>query len=316
MAAINIVLKYWLDHCSAGVTKFLEILGPSDLEPLLHEWGFELSSAEHAEAVLAPISVLSLYDFVIPWASTAYRNLNDLRLQFNHDTETQISISQLAVILNSSPNLVNLQLFGMEITPSNDRGTTTIIPPTQLQALYLGRLSNTSCELLLPLTNLSRCLNDLSVKLEFFDLSQRVVHLMQDFLRSTRVRRLVCSSYVVPKPSPQWALSILEAAPLLESMTLNFFGSLEPNELDAVVLSYQSIGTHRGALRRATVPKLRYFTIAGCEVSLAQLQVFVSTYGIQNIHLSRCGLQDSMRSYNMEDMGLLKDQLLEMFPEI
>ncbi|KAG9109791.1 hypothetical protein FRC07_008256, partial [Ceratobasidium sp. 392] len=61
-------------------------------------------------------------------------------------------------------------------------------------------------------------------------------------------------------------------------MTLNFFGSLEPNELDDMVLNHQSPGAHEGVLREAIGPRLPYFAITGCDVTLEQLQVFVSTH--------------------------------------
>ncbi|KAG8788607.1 hypothetical protein FRC12_014367 [Ceratobasidium sp. 428] len=73
---IDIVLKHWLDYCSPGVTTVLRIQRPEavlslDTPPPL-DWDFDLESIEHAESVLASISVLQIECIFIPWEIRKY----------------------------------------------------------------------------------------------------------------------------------------------------------------------------------------------------------------------------------------------------
>ncbi|KAG9081568.1 hypothetical protein FRC07_014481, partial [Ceratobasidium sp. 392] len=186
----NIVLKYWLDNCSAGTTKTLRIFGCSG--PLPHtqlEWEFYLSSVEHAESILHSISTLELHSFTIPWQSVAYHQLVELRLSFRPGGGTQVSVSQLAHILNSSPGLAKLQLSGLNVTSSDGWDVTNAVRLAQLEFLYLGVSSSGGSELLFSLIELSSCLNNLSIYLCFMDLLHEtpgsMVCLAQEFLRNT-----------------------------------------------------------------------------------------------------------------------------------
>ncbi|KAG8698750.1 hypothetical protein FRC08_005733 [Ceratobasidium sp. 394] len=159
----NTIMQLWLRHGLGGVTKVLRARRLRG-DPL--QLGLP---GEQAGEPLGSVAVLALDDVTIPWTSMVYHNLVDLRLWFSSSTKARISISQLATVLASSPGLVILKIYGLEVASLDDWDATTAVQLVHLEALFLGNLSYRSCELLLPLIPLSNCLGDLSIGLEFRD---------------------------------------------------------------------------------------------------------------------------------------------------
>ncbi|KAG8740662.1 hypothetical protein FRC10_004072 [Ceratobasidium sp. 414] len=197
--AINMVMDLWLSHSPVGVTKTLRVQIQNDVQ-------LDLASVGLAGEVLRSVRVLHLDGAAIPWTSTVYHNLVDLRLRFSPPSGARISISQFATVLASSLGLVTLKIRGLEVTPSDGWNPTTTVQLIHLELLSLDYLSCASCKLLLPLISLSACLNDLSIGLRFYD--PPGIALIQSFLRDTPTRTLACIGSE-RDPGPQWGLSLL-----------------------------------------------------------------------------------------------------------
>ncbi|KAG8788609.1 hypothetical protein FRC12_014369 [Ceratobasidium sp. 428] len=311
---INIVLKHWLDHCSAGVTKFLQIerhlsARSSQTDPVPLAWSFNLASTEHAEAVLESLSVLQLEAISIPWTSVAYHNLIDLRLYFDSFDSLHISATQLANILGSSPGLTTLQLQGLEITPPNDPDTVTFVRLAHLEVLYLCSLPHESLERLLSIVSWSDCLNALSVTLD----TPEDAGALPPLFHNVRMRSLICMG---PRwgASPQWALSVSSVVGSLESLVLGVFGLLSESELQTVTLGHQAdaggVEPHgQGA------PRLPHLCMGMCDVNLEQLKALVLAYGVENLHLDGCSIRNP-EGGGYPGLGELRNELLNAFPNL
>ncbi|KAG9112295.1 hypothetical protein FRC07_007977, partial [Ceratobasidium sp. 392] len=315
--AINIVLKNWLEYCSDTEARILRIIRPnaeSFTEVLPHEWEFNLLSAERAESALQPLSVLELHDIVIPWGSTAYHGLVDLRLDFRETSEAQIPVSQLANILTSSPELVNLQINGLEVIRSHNWDAMTAVELVHLQVLYLGNISTSSCELLFPLIRLSNCLNELDVTLDFHNPTARMVHLIQDCLRNTNTKVLVCTDAMYLS-NPQWALSLSIAIRSLKALLL--LGFALPNESEADVMALESrLDTDDSESHETTTPSLPHLFLIASGVTLQQIKTIVRRYGVRVVQLDACSLKASTGGNEPKGMKELKDHLREIFPDV
>ncbi|KAG8788606.1 hypothetical protein FRC12_014366 [Ceratobasidium sp. 428] len=316
----EIVLKHWLDHCSAGVTKVLRIQRPEavlslDTPPPL-DWDFDLESTEHAEAVLTSISVLQLESTLIPWASTAYHNLADLRLYYEcaQPNRVQISASEFANILNSSPRLVRLQLENLDITSSDDWVSTTMIRPVHLEVLYLCEMSRESYQHLLSLVSLSDCLNDLSVSLRIRQ-SDEVADLIQGFFRNVRIKTLICSGIDEHPDSQYWAWSLSAMVASLSNLVLNELPLYE-TEVQAIIGERQT-SPDQDTPHGQIAPCLPHLFMRYCDVNIEGLKLIVSAYGVENLHLDRCLVDNAEISGSyLKGMGELRSQLLDVFPNL
>ncbi|KAG8731984.1 hypothetical protein FRC12_019483 [Ceratobasidium sp. 428] len=180
-------------------------------------------------------------------------------------------------------------------------------------------MSGSSCELLLPLINLSSCANYLDVTLDFHNPTRETICLMQDFLRNTPTLTLVCTDtkYI---SAPEWALSVSAAVSSLDRLLLFAFGCAQSrNPARAMAIEDQLIGSE-GELNATITPPLPQLFIAKSAVTLAQLKAIVSRYRIQTIYLDSCHLDSLMAPSHDRDtvagMNEMKKDLLEFAPNV
>ncbi|KAG8689037.1 hypothetical protein FRC12_020737 [Ceratobasidium sp. 428] len=311
-SGIHIVMKHWLDHCSVGVTKSLKIKKDDSAQSrsaLPLGWSFNLASIEHAEAVLESLSVLQLEAIFIPWTSAAYHNLIDLRLYFNWYHRVQISASQLANILSSSPGLTTLKLEGLEITRSDSFDAVTLVSLVHLEVLYLGSLSHESLERLLSLVSLSNCLNALDVALD----APEATDTLRPLFHNIRTRSLVCSNLDFGI-GPQWALSLSSVVISLDSLVLQGFAHLSEAELQTTTLGHQT-GGDGVEPHEQDAPRLPHLCMETCDVNLEGLKTIVSAYGVENLHLNMCRIGNPEGGGHM-GLEELRNELLHAFPDL
>ncbi|KAG8740655.1 hypothetical protein FRC10_004065 [Ceratobasidium sp. 414] len=273
--AINMIMKLWLSHGSVEAAKTLRVRVQSDIQ-------LNLVLVGHAEEVLRSVSVLHLDGAAIPWASTVYHNLVDLRFWFSEHSEISLPVSQLATILTSSPGLVTLKISGLAVTPSNGWDSTTTVQLIHLEVLYLDVMSHETCGLLFPLIRLSACLNDLSIGI-YLGTGLPNIAPVQNFLRDTPTRT-------------QRGLSLFGVIPSLQNLVVGWCMLDNPNELRTTVLE------------RRPAPCLPHLFIVMATVNLECLKIIVSRCGVQTIHLEECVPHDGMEE--------LRGSLLEAFPDL
>ncbi|KAG8695390.1 hypothetical protein FRC08_007859 [Ceratobasidium sp. 394] len=301
-ATIDMV-KLWLKHGSAGVAKMLRVRSRLDESLRLN-----LTSAERAGEVLSSVSVLHLDEVIIPWTSTVYHNLVDLRLWFSVDNKRRISISQLATILASSLGLATLKLHGLKITPSDDWDATTV-QLIHLEVLDLGNLPYGSFERLISLIPLSNCLKISSIGLEFRSWSG-ITHLIRDFLRGTPTRTLACHGDE-RKTSPRWPLSLVEVLPALEDLILYGFKHLAANAIQDMTSEHQP-NAGEGESYQIIAPCLQRLYIVSSDVNLRGLNFIVSKCGAQTIYLETCGVSTTCNL----DVNKIRARLIKAFPDL
>ncbi|KAG9077554.1 hypothetical protein FS749_010552, partial [Ceratobasidium sp. UAMH 11750] len=296
-------MQLWLCHGFGGMTKVLRARRTRG-DPLQLTLPGEL-----AEELLRSVAVLDLDDVTIPWTSTVYHNLVDLRLWFSLNREARISTSQLATILTSSLGLVTLKIYGLEVTSLDDWDATTVVHLVHLEVLYLGSLSRRSCELLLPLIPLSNCSNNLSIGLEFRDWAG-IAHSMRDFLRGTQTRKLACCGDQ-GNASPRWALSLAEILPVLEDLVLYEFQYLGAEEIRDMASEHQPSpdGDQPHGIVAPCLPRLY---VVSSQVNLEGLSFIISRCGVRNIHLEKCSARTA-RELSVRDIEV---RLRRDFPDL
>ncbi|KAG9119445.1 hypothetical protein FRC07_005528, partial [Ceratobasidium sp. 392] len=166
---VGSVLNLWLDYGDAQLSRSLFVYRPyfdgllSVDEP---EPGTRVSQSKNSERVLLSVKILHLEGSMLPWSSSAYRDLVELKLQF-HRCEVTASMSQLANLFSASPALVILKLAYLTVTRTEGWIQSAPVLLDHLEVLDLVNIEPHSLELLLPLIQLPDSPNDLSVAIPF-----------------------------------------------------------------------------------------------------------------------------------------------------
>ncbi|KAG8737115.1 hypothetical protein FRC10_008562 [Ceratobasidium sp. 414] len=274
-------------------------------ERLALDWQFDLASADNSDAVLRSITVLHLQEMVIPWSSTTYHGLVDLRLEFTAESEAWVSVAQLADILAASPTLEILKISGLGVVRSGDWNTAISIPLVHLKVLYLSDMYDATLELLLSLFSLSDCLGSLSIGFQTHR-QVNLAHLIDDFLRNSPTETLAFSEASALGTSPLRALSISRTIPSLRNLVLSQFNPLDIEELETMAAE---LGTSSSHQMTSSLHSLTHLYLVSSEVNLDDLKIIVPMYSVRTLHLESCTAFETT-------IGDLKNSLLEVFHDL
>ncbi|KAG8687811.1 hypothetical protein FRC08_011754 [Ceratobasidium sp. 394] len=274
------------------------------------DWQFNLESVQHSDAVLRSITVLHLQEMVIPWPSTAYHGLVDLRLEFSAESETWISAVQLSGILAASLTLEVLKLSGLGIVRPRNWDLTTSIPLVHLRVLHLGGMYDASWELLLPLVSISDCLGSLSIGFHMHS-QDNLTDLIDDFLRNTPTETLVFSEASVSGASPLWALSVSRTIPALKNLVLSQFNILDIEDLEAMEAE---LGSNDPSSRQTHA--LNHLYLVSSDINLDDLKIIVPMYNVRTLHLESCTVVETEEANPPITIAELRERLLKAFPHL
>ncbi|KAG8793173.1 hypothetical protein FRC12_003683 [Ceratobasidium sp. 428] len=268
-------IRLLLSHGSPGVMSTLHIRRPEtgQIESLN-----PLSAGQSDSAVLHSISVLHLGNISIPWTSTIYHNLVDLRLQFHYDPQS-ILTSQLAGILAASLGLTILKLEFINIVPSEDWNEEKLVRLAHLKVLYLNNLGKNGLVALMSTLSLSSCLDTLEVGIhDCYDrYSEEGAHLAQDFLHGAHIKTLALTPNLDYNDDAQLVFSVFKMIPSLENLILDNYNIDYMCETRGMIdESETNVGT------TSRLPNLFLVTQ---ELDLEELKLIVSFYGVETLHL-------------------------------
>ncbi|KAG8686475.1 hypothetical protein FRC09_014109, partial [Ceratobasidium sp. 395] len=297
------VMILLLRHGSPGVLKTLCIKRP-DGDEYANLEGFPISQSD---TFLRSITMLHLGDIRLPWTSTAYHNLIDLRLQFSEVDVREISTSQLADILGASPGLTTLKLDYITINPSDDWDAENVVRLAHLEVLCLLYLSYDSWVELVSVLSLSDCLGPLEVGIciqHYGDSFSEISHMVRDFLHGARVKTLAIASF--RDDDPQSALSLSATIPSLENLMLS--------DCNLLNLRRDKVIGEEPKIKVDTPSRLPHLFLASSKLDLDKLKLIVSVYGVETLHL------DNVQSWLISDRGPPRDELrtalLDAFPHL
>ncbi|KAG8781561.1 hypothetical protein FRC12_021766 [Ceratobasidium sp. 428] len=239
-----------------------------------------LLAGQSDSVVLRSIAVLHLGSISIPWTSTIYHNLVDLRLQFHYSPQN-ISTSQLAGILAASPGLTILKLECLNLVALEDWNEEQVVRLAHLKVLYLHNLGEDGLAALMSTFSLSSCLGTLEVGIhDCYDrYSEEGAHLAQDFLRGAHIKTLALTPNLEYDDDAQLAVSVSKMIPSLENLVLCPYstdnmretgGMTDEPEIDAGITS--------------CLPNL---FLVDPDLDLEELNLIVSFYGVETLHLHR-----------------------------
>ncbi|KAG8779457.1 RHO1 GDP-GTP exchange protein 2 [Ceratobasidium sp. 428] len=295
-------MRLLLRHGSPGVLKTLSIKR-TRCEDYADLGGFP---ATQSDPILRSIIVLYLSDTLLPWTSTAYHSLVDLRLQFTENDKREISTSQLAGILAASPGLTTLKFDYLTITSSDDWDAENVVRLAHLEVLCLWFLSYRSWVALVSVLSLSDCLGSLEVGIRAQDSVShfsKISHLVQDFLHGVRVKTLAIIGF--EDDDPQYALSLSATIPSLESLVLSDCNLLKPRG--------DEVAGYEPRINVDTPSRLPHLFLASSRFSLDNLKRIISVSGVETLHLdrvpTRCG-------HNGPTKDELRAALLDAFPRL
>ncbi|KAG8788497.1 hypothetical protein FRC12_014498 [Ceratobasidium sp. 428] len=305
---ISTMMKHWLKLGSLGNTTKLRLSTMSDKHALEQELELQPTS-EHSDVLLRALTTLHLTRVTIPWSSPAYHGLVDLRLCFESDID--IMDYELVGILTTSPNIVTLQLYGLNVEPSEDWGDVPVCP-AHLETFCLGATSTVSASTLLSTISLSNCLNDLSIGLQLHELSELTDEL-EDFLRNTRTVNLSCSGLYVPEGEFEQALSLSGVIPSLQNLVLqasDYWDDPYLHRMKPPVNTDESMST-------SVFPRrIPHVFIPNCPSRLDILRSIISAHSIQTLHLSPYELFGKDRDRNISELQQMKVTLMEESPNL
>ncbi|KAG8713193.1 hypothetical protein FRC09_018985 [Ceratobasidium sp. 395] len=295
-------IRLLLRHGSPGVLKAL-CIKRTRCEDYADLGGFP---ATQFDPILRSITVLHLSDTLLPWTSTAYHSLVDLRLQFTENDKREISTSQLAGILAASPGLTILKFDDITITSSDDWDAENVVRLAHLEVLCLWFLSYRSWVALISVLSLSDCLGSLEVGIRAQDSVphfSKISHLVQDFLHGARIKTLAIIGF--EDDDPHCALSLSATIPSLQSLVLSDCDLLQSRGDEAT--------GDEPNINVDTPSRLPHLFLASSKFSLDNLKRIVSVSGVETLHLdrvpTRCG-------HNGPTKDELRAALLDAFPRL
>ncbi|KAG8783563.1 hypothetical protein FRC12_019585 [Ceratobasidium sp. 428] len=311
---ISSLLKDWLNLGALRTTNRLCLSALSDDYQVEQNLKLQ-STGVHSDSLLRDLTTLHLTRVVIPWNNPAYHGLADLRLCFENDIK--IKDYELVGILAASPNLVTLQLYGLNAKRSADWDHIPICP-SNLETLCVGTSSVGSASTLLSTISLSGCSNDLSVGLHLPN-PLKLTDQLENFFRDKRITTLSCSEFYGPENGFQWALSLSVVIPSLQNLLL----PITENEADCDWDEFPMVkpqGSINGSIASTggSLRHLPHLFIAQCPARLDILKSIVSAYSIQTLHIStRTGwFGRSTDKPNTDELQEMRVALLKEFPEL
>ncbi|KAG8709069.1 hypothetical protein FRC09_000892 [Ceratobasidium sp. 395] len=270
-------IRLTVSYGSPGLMSTLRIRRPEtgqieSLNPLL--------AGQSDSAVLRSITVLHLGSISIPWTSTIYHNLVDLRLQFHYSPQN-ISTSQLAGTLAASPGLTILKLECLNIVDLEDWNEEQVVRLAHLKVLYLHNLGKNGLVALMSTFSLSSCLGTLEVGIhDCYDrYSEEGAHLAQAFLRGARIKTLALTPNSDYDDDAQLAVSVSKMIPSLENLILDTYGIDQMRETGGT--------TDEPKTNVGTTPCLPNLFLVTPELDLEELKLIILLYGVETLHLHR-----------------------------
>ncbi|KAG8697405.1 hypothetical protein FRC09_007894 [Ceratobasidium sp. 395] len=270
-------IRLLVSHGSPEVMRTLRIRGSEtgqieSLNPLF--------AGQSDSAVLHSITVLHLGGISIPWTSTIYHNLVDLRLQFHYNPEN-ILTSQLAGILAASPGLTILKLECLNIVPSEDWNEEKVVRLAHLKVLYIKSLGENSLVALMSTFSLSNCLSTLEVGIHDCGdgYSEESAYIARGFLRGAHIKTLALTPNLDYDDGAQLALSISKMIPSLENLILYGYSIDDMRGPGGV--------TDEAETNVGTTSRLPNLFLVTQELGLEELELIVSFYGVETLHLHR-----------------------------
>ncbi|KAG8781580.1 hypothetical protein FRC12_021735 [Ceratobasidium sp. 428] len=293
---VGAVLNLWLENGTGSLSKSLIVNRPNGHQTLSlsgsspEDKRFH-ASLDNAKGMLVPLSTLHLQRVKFDWNSGAYRNLIDLRLDFEL-SPVDISVLQLADILSSSPRLTILKLRSLEVLWAGDLRQFAPITLGYLEVFYLN-CHSLHVGLLLSLITLSGTSTELGLYIQGFD---QIMHPLQAFFARSKIATLYWPHYGHSLGS--W-LSISQSIPHLQTLVLDWLNmryiEIEPPRSPSLAFS-----------------RVDCAVLLSCAVSLEGLKTLISLHGIRIFRLERCTvIQGEER-----DLHDVRSSLLEAYPEL
>ncbi|KAG8691241.1 hypothetical protein FRC09_011684 [Ceratobasidium sp. 395] len=235
---------------------------------------------------------------VLPWDSSAYCNLVELKLQFVH-CKVSASESQLAALLSASPGLVTLKLAYIPVTRARGWTQPSPVQLNCLKVLDVVNMEAGSLELLLPLFAVPESSDDLSVGVPF---DQRLQNALETFFARSQITTLHCCR---PNGRPAPSLSLLRSLACVETVLI----------LDRLLLNENNDATSLEAPGLSLIPSLiPNVILVSCKVTFEGLKDLVEAHQIRNLRLQLCRLIYSAKdSQSLED---IQASLLGMYPDL
>ncbi|QRV89157.1 pre-mRNA-processing-splicing factor 8 [Ceratobasidium sp. AG-Ba] len=301
------IMRIWMTSRPTIITKILSIrtytLYHMRIAPVSTEWEANQPPFQYAEEALRSVTVLHLQEVTIPWASPVYHGLVDLRLAYNEDKSPIISASQLAIILCSSPELVNLTMVNVTIGRADSLGGRRTAHLHYLDQLTLIGTSCNNLDRLLALFSVSGSRNKLKVRFTHYRLGEQTDAIIR-FLSTSFVKTLHCSSTDYSAN----ALALLPMGKLLpytENLVLEGFKPIFQFHLNALSSesgpNWSGMSSETGLLTR--FPNLH---IVSSGVTLESLKFIIRAYGIRFLRLERCSA--ASEPYDLNSWGPLLQQ--------
>ncbi|KAG8726808.1 hypothetical protein FRC12_023062 [Ceratobasidium sp. 428] len=294
------VLNLWLNHGNPQTARSLFIHRPyfdgilSVDEP---KPGTRISQSKKAKQVLLSVTTLHTSGSILPWDSSAYRDLVELKLQF-HRCEASASESQLAALFSASPGLVTLRLASLLVTRTQEWSQPAPVLLSRLNILDLVDIEPESLELLLPLIAVPDSPDDLSVAVPFDSEPQTA---LEGFFARSRMTTLYCYhpyTYLAPRPS------LLRSLPHVETVLI----------LHQLLFDGNDNSTNSEPSRSPSTSLIPNVIVVSCKVTFEGLKDLVAMHHIQNLRLQRCELPDSIKdSQSLED---IHNSMLRTYPNL
>ncbi|KAG9119226.1 hypothetical protein FRC07_005837 [Ceratobasidium sp. 392] len=309
------VLRIWLNMGSLEAAKRIRL---SDFahshQQLSLEWGIELSPDEHASNMLHSLAGLDLSYIAFPWSSPAYHGLVDFRLCLSQDNNVRIKTSEISAIFATSPYLTTLKLYGLIVERSNNWNGSTI-QLAYLKTFCLAGMSNEGVVLLLSTISLSGCVSNLGISLQI-DNPPGIIHVLENFLRDTSTKTLVCSEPAHHHPGSGWGLSLSASIPLLQNLVLPSpaLFKLRNTEIKAAADKLRSDVYKLTQLTNQSSRRLPHLFLVSYDVCPELLSVIVPGYCVQALHLEADKPSDDNDYYH--ELIDMRKELIREFPKL
>ncbi|KEP49578.1 putative isoamyl alcohol oxidase, partial [Rhizoctonia solani 123E] len=278
------IMMLWMKNGKPGTLHTLMIRMDTEywFERVINLGDFSLTS-EQIESFLGPIRVLYLNGLRFHWDSSVYRNLVVLRMgSFREEYFPQID--QLLAILSACPQLHTLQLFKMNILPSDLVGYEPV-HLVELEYLSLTHLAPESYSLLLP--SIFSGSKDLTFRVSSLQMDEVLVHdSIRSFLTRTNVTRVHIQQCI---NDYSYDISVyLSSLPHLQILVLDFCTFSGERCLAGLTRFDESKGAHI-----PLCPHLHTVYLLDGSFSTGVIQQVVESHHIRKLRFLECKIDPS-----------------------